>query len=131
MVVDWIQHHPLGFAHAILRRVVYYWTGYWSFQPEYLKIEPTELPNMFYVCCVTLLMLRGVRRFWRWNRTAAMPYLVLIVIFPLAYYLSLVLMDYRQPIEPAIIVLAIAGAFPFKSAQADAWVGAERARQLK
>jgi 4-amino-4-deoxy-L-arabinose transferase-like glycosyltransferase len=130
MVVDWIQHHPLEFAHAILRRVVYYWTGYWSFRSEYLKIEPTELPNMFYVCCVTLLMLRGVRRFWRWNRRAAMPYLVLIGIVPLTYYLTIVAMDYRQPIEPAIIVLAIAGAIPFKSAQADAWVGAERARQL-
>ena len=127
MVVDWIRNHPMEIAHDILRRVVYYWTGYWSLRPEYLQIEPTEVPNMFYVCGVTLFMMRGVRRFWRWNRTAAMPYLVLIGIFPLTYYLSLVLMDYREPIEPAIIVLAVAGAIPFKNARADKWVGAERA----
>jgi hypothetical protein len=55
-------------------------------------------------------MLRGARRFWRQNRAAALPYLVLIAVFPLTYYITHPLMDYRQPIEPAIIVLATAGA---------------------
>lgn len=114
LVVGWIKHHPLEFAFDIKRRALYYWTGYWSFRPEYLAIEPTELPNMFYVCVMTLLMLRGIWRFWRWNRREAMPYLVLVGIFPLPYYFSLALMDYRQPIEPAIVVLAIAGALPWR-----------------
>jgi hypothetical protein len=59
-------------------------------------------------------MLRGIRRFWRHNRAAVWPYLVLIGIFPLTYYISHPLMDFRQPIEPAIIVLATFGAFPWK-----------------
>jgi 4-amino-4-deoxy-L-arabinose transferase-like glycosyltransferase len=117
LAAAWIRSHRGDFIRAIGRRAIYYWTGYWSFRPEYLQIEPTELPNMFYVCLVTLLLLRGMRRLLRTNPSAAIPYLILVCIFPLTYYLSLVLMDYRQPIEPAIVVLAVAGALPFRRRQ--------------
>ncbi len=90
--------------------------------------------KLFYVSCVTLLMLRGIRRFWRFNRAALLPYLVLICFFPITYYITHPLMDYRQPIEPAIIVLAVAGAVPWKrikpgqaNARSSLWIGAERA----
>jgi hypothetical protein len=69
---------------------------------------------MFYVCSVTFLMLRGLRRLLRRNASALVPYLVLIGIFPITYYLSLALMDYREPIEPAVVVLAVAGAIPYR-----------------
>jgi hypothetical protein len=96
--------------------------------------EPTELPDMFQCIAITLLMLRGAWRFWRLSRAAALPYLILIGVFPLAYYITHPLMDYRQPIEPAIVVLAVAGALPFRflkrasvAAQQQQWIGAERA----
>jgi 4-amino-4-deoxy-L-arabinose transferase-like glycosyltransferase len=127
LAAAWIRSHPGDFLRAISRRTVYYWTGYWSLKPEYLAIEPTEIPMMFYVCGVTLLMLRGLWRFWRWNRNAVMPYLILIVVFPVTYYLSLALIDYREPIEPAIVVLAVAGAVPFWRARAERWIGSEAA----
>jgi hypothetical protein len=44
----------------------------------------------------------------------ALSYSVLIGVFPLTYYTTHPLMDYRQPIEPAIIVLAVAGVVPWK-----------------
>ena len=82
---------------------------------------------------MTLLMLRGVGRFWRMNRAALLPYLVLIGIFPLAYYITHPLMDYCQPIEPAVIVLAVSGAFPWRrirhdhaDSQSPELIGAER-----
>ena len=114
LAVAYVSHHPLSFALVSLRRVVYYWTGFWSFSAEYRGREPFELPNMFFCGGITLLMLRGARRFGRLNRAALLPYLVLIGIFPLTYYITHPLMDYRQPIEPAIIVLAIAGVFPWR-----------------
>lgn len=114
LAAAWIRSHPGDFLRAIRRRFIYYWTGYWSFRPEYLAIEPTELPNMFYVCSVTALMLVGLFRLLRTNAVAAIPYLILIVLFPVTYYLSLVLMDYREPIEPAIVVLAVAGALSLR-----------------
>jgi hypothetical protein len=69
---------------------------------------------MFYVTCVTLLMLRGISRMARINVSGLLPYMVLVCVFPLTYYMTNTLMDYRQPIEPAIVVLAVAGAVPFK-----------------
>jgi len=41
-------------------------------------------------------------------------------------------MDYRQPIEPAVIVLAIAGAVPWKRlkpGETGAWIGSQHASQ--
>jgi 4-amino-4-deoxy-L-arabinose transferase-like glycosyltransferase len=117
LAAQWIRSHPGDFFRAVRRRVLYYWTGYWSLRPAYRAIEPTELPNMFYVCSVTALMLLGLFRLLRSNAVAAIPYLILVVIFPLTYYLSLVLMDYREPIEPAIVVLAVAGALSLRRFQ--------------
>jgi hypothetical protein len=121
-------------VYKTMRRVLYYWTGFWSLSAEELRDQPYWPANMFYVSCITLLMLRGIRRFWRFNRASLLPYLVLICVFPITYYITHPLMDYRQPIEPAIIVLAIAGAVPWrriKPGQAmprsSLWIGAERA----
>ena len=114
LVAAWIPAHPGDFVHSVMRRFIYYWTGYWSLRPEYLQVDPTGPPLMFYVIGMTVLMLLGIRRLWHWNREDLMPYLVLVGIFPITYYLSLVLMDYRQPIEPAIVVLAVAGAMKFR-----------------
>lgn len=114
LAIDYIEQHPEFPLYKTLRRIFYYWTGYWSFSAQELREQPYEPFNVFYVGCMTLLMLRGVRRLWRLNRTALLPYLALICIFPLTYYITHPLMDYRQPIEPAIVVLAIAGALPLK-----------------
>ena len=79
---------------------------------EEFREQPYEPANVFYVSSMTILMLLGLRRRWRINPATALPYLVLICIFPLTYYITHPLMDYRQPIEPAIVVLAVAGVIP-------------------
>jgi 4-amino-4-deoxy-L-arabinose transferase-like glycosyltransferase len=132
MSIDDFKHRPhLGFlVSQTLRRFLYYWSGYWSFSSRELQAQPFGPENMFYVSCMTLLMLRGIRRFWRQNRTALWPYLVLIGFFPLTYYLTNPLMDYRQAIEPAIVVLAISGLLPWRSIRpggGNHWGGEERA----
>ena len=63
-------------------------------------------------------MLIGIFSLWLTNRTAVIPYLLLIGIFPITYYLTHPMMDYRQPIEPAVIVLGVAGVFAFRRAKA-------------
>jgi hypothetical protein len=130
IAVDYIKAHPGFMIHKTIRRIFYYWTGYWSLSAKELHEQPYEPFNIFQVCAVSFFMLRGARRLWRVYRTALLPYLVLICIFPLTYYITHPLMDYRQPIEPAIIVLAIAGAIPWKrlgSARPAAWTGHEPA----
>jgi 4-amino-4-deoxy-L-arabinose transferase-like glycosyltransferase len=129
LAISYIQEHPEFFVHKTLRRFFYYWTGIWSLSAEELREQPYEPGNIFYVCSITFLMLRGIGRFWRLNRTALWPYLVLISVFPITYYITHPLMDYRQPIEPAIIVLGVAGAVPWKRlkpGQTALWIGADR-----
>jgi 4-amino-4-deoxy-L-arabinose transferase-like glycosyltransferase len=129
LAVDYLKQHPEFFVHKTIRRFFYYWTGYWSLSAQEFREQPYSPGNIFYVCSITLLMLRGARRFWRQNRAAVLPYLVLIGIFPLTYYITHPLMDYRQPIEPAVIVLAVAGALPWRRIQSRLgihWAGAER-----
>jgi len=118
LILAYLREHPEFLVHKTLRRITYYWTGYWSFSLNELREQPYEPGNVFYVCSMTFLMLLGVRRLWRMNRTAALPYLVLIGIFPITYYLTHPLMDYREPIEPAVIVLAVAGALSLKRVEA-------------
>jgi 4-amino-4-deoxy-L-arabinose transferase-like glycosyltransferase len=135
MTLDEFHNHPHYSFLVIktLRRFVYYWTGYWSFSAEELQAQPYAPENCFYVTCITLLMLRGIRRLWRLNHTALLPYLVLIGIFPMTYYITKPLMDYRQPIEPAIIVLAVAGAVPWKriaNSKPPAWAGTESTQSV-
>jgi 4-amino-4-deoxy-L-arabinose transferase-like glycosyltransferase len=130
MAIAAVKNHPLFVVKKTLRRVCYYWTGFWSFSADELRREPYSPGNVLYCCCISLLMLRGIHRLWRLNRSAALPYLILIAVFPLTYYLTYPLMDYRQPIEPAILVLSISGALPWKRVRASRliqWTGAERA----
>ncbi|MGA2571620.1 MAG: glycosyltransferase family 39 protein [Terracidiphilus sp.] len=101
-----------------LRRVVYYWTGYWSFSAQELSDQPFTPGLAFYITTVTLFMLLGIRTMWRTKRTALVPYLLLIGVFPITYYLTHPMMDYRQPVEPAVIVLAVAGALSLRRAKA-------------
>jgi 4-amino-4-deoxy-L-arabinose transferase-like glycosyltransferase len=128
---DFHQHPHYSFlVIKTLRRIVYYWTGYWSFSAEELRAQPFTLENCFYISCITLLMLRGIARFWRRNRTALWPYLVLICIFPITYYMTKTVMDYRQAIEPAVVVLIVSGVLPWRRILPDRlahWVGTERA----
>jgi len=109
------QHPQYSFLVVkTLRRVLYYWTGYWSFSAREMRDQPTEPAMVFYLGCMTLLMLRGAIRLYLTNRPAVPPYLIVLCFFPLTYYITNPLMDYRQAIEPEVVVLAVAGAFPWK-----------------
>jgi hypothetical protein len=59
-------------------------------------------------------MLLGARRFWRRDAFSALPYLVLIAVFPITYYVTHATPDYRQPIEPEVVVLAVMGILSLK-----------------
>ncbi len=120
MSLDDLKNHP-HYAFLVvktLRRIVYYWTGFWSFSAQELHDQPATPGTVFYVTTVTLFMLLGIRSLWRTNRTAVMPYLLLIAVFPVTYYLTHPMMDYRQPLEPAVVVLGVAGAVSLRRATA-------------
>jgi 4-amino-4-deoxy-L-arabinose transferase-like glycosyltransferase len=114
LATNFIEHHPLFFAGLSVRRAVSFWTGFWSFSPAYLNREPLEIPDVFFCTGMTVLMLVGARWFWRRDARGALPYLVLLAIFPVTYYVTHATPDYREPIEPEVVVLVAAGALSLK-----------------
>ncbi|MDQ2840563.1 MAG: glycosyltransferase family 39 protein, partial [Acidobacteriota bacterium] len=88
IALQYMHAHPGFVIHKTLRRALYYWTGFWSLSAKELREQPYEPFNILQVCAITFFMLRGIRRLWRLNRPALWPYLVLICVFPLTYYVT-------------------------------------------
>lgn len=107
--MTWVRQHPALFAEVTGRRIFRFWTGFWSFTGEYLHEEPLDVPNLFFCSAVTFFMFCGIRRWWKMDRRHALPYAIVIAIFPITYYLTHTSMDYRQPIEPEIVILVAMG----------------------
>ncbi len=101
-----IQSHPGIYLWRSFRRVVYMWTGFWSLSPEYLREEPLDLANTFFCTTFTVLAMTGLHKALRSSRNAAMPYVLVLLAFPLVYYFTHSEISYRLPIEPELVVLA-------------------------
>jgi hypothetical protein len=105
--LDFIDHHRGLYAWMTARRVVYLWTGYWSFGHRYLQEEPMDPPNIVFCTLLTVLTLAGLSRAWRDSWVVAMPYLIAFFFFPIVYYLTHPEDYYRRPIDPLFVVLAL------------------------
>ncbi|HEY4358949.1 MAG TPA: glycosyltransferase family 39 protein [Acidobacteriaceae bacterium] len=116
LTIDFVKTHPGFFVEATARRIVRFWTGYWSFRPDYLKYEPFDLPNVPFCLFLLVFMIRGLKRWWDESPIATLPYLLALLVFPIPYYLTHSSMDYRQPIEPMILMLVTVGLFGTRSA---------------
>jgi len=107
--MDRLKSDPAAFVAVSLRRVVRYWTGYWSFSHAYLADEGLDVPNVPFCTALTLLMLLGAWQLVRLLKRGAFPFLMTFVIFPIPYYVTHASMDYRQAIEPVIVVACAQG----------------------
>jgi len=101
-----IDSHRLLYVEQTLRRVVYLWTGFWSFSPRYLQEEPADPLNIVFCTGLTILTLMGLHRVWSADTAVAMPYVLVFVFFPIIYYLTHPEDYYRRPIDPQYVVLA-------------------------
>lgn len=119
--MEFINEHRLLYVQQTVRRVVYLWTGFWSFSPRYLQEEPADPFNMIFCSGLTILTLMGLWQAWRADSAVAMPYLLVFIFFPIVYYLTHPEDYYRRPIDPQFVVLT---AFAVAS-----WA-AERKRRL-
>lgn len=109
----YIRAHPGWFAWMTLRRMVYLWTGFWSFDRSYLREEPLDPPNIVVNTTMTILGLLGLRRVFKRDFSLGMRFAIVLFFFPLPYYISHPETYYFRPVDPLIVVLAavaIAGA---------------------
>jgi hypothetical protein len=103
----YIDTHPGFFVVTTLRRIVYLWTGFWSFSKSYLAQEPLDVPNIFFSATLTFLCLLGLLRAFRSNAMMAAPYAAMLLSFPVVYYVTHVEVYYRRQIDPMMLVLAV------------------------
>jgi 4-amino-4-deoxy-L-arabinose transferase-like glycosyltransferase len=104
-----VRQHKRRFLHDTEHRIVRYWTGYWSLAPSYLEHEPLDLPNVPFCTTLSLFLIFGLITWGRNHREMLLPFALLLIVFPIPYYLTHASMDYRQPIEPELAILVTAG----------------------
>jgi 4-amino-4-deoxy-L-arabinose transferase-like glycosyltransferase len=103
----YIANHPRAYAFRSLRHAVFMWTGFWSFNPEYLRQEPFDPENICFLSSLTLLSLAGLYRMFRAGKPEmAMLYLLVLLSFPVPYYLSHLDPGFRHPVDPLLLILA-------------------------
>ncbi len=78
----YIHAHPAWYAWMCVRRAVYLWTGYWSFNRDYLALEPMDPANIPFATALTLLALLGLLTAWRKTPFEAIRYGGVLFLFP-------------------------------------------------
>jgi 4-amino-4-deoxy-L-arabinose transferase-like glycosyltransferase len=116
-----LRSHPGIFLWRSLRRVVYMWTGYWSLRPEYLREEPFDPPNILFCTAFTLLAILGWSKALQKDAEKAIPYALVVLVYPVVYYFTHSDIAYRQPLDPMIVILG--------SCTVVSWLGAREASQ--
>lgn len=101
----YIHGHPEWYAWMSLRRAVYIWTGYWSFDPDYLALEPMDPANIPFATCITVLGLFGIVVAWRKARFEAFRYAGVLFLFPLMYYFSHPEPYQLRAVDPLLVIL--------------------------
>lgn len=103
---SYIRAHPDWFAWMTCRRVLYMWTGYWSFDRAYLKEEPLDPPNILLDSTMTVLGLLGLWRVFKRDSGMGWRFAIVLIFFPMAYYISHPETYYFRPVDPIIVLLA-------------------------
>jgi hypothetical protein len=101
-----IERDPEWFAVRTVRRIVFLWTGFWSFDRSYLAEETFDLANIPFCTALTALALFGLWRAYQHDPVLATLYASMIVLFPLIYYVTSPEDYYRRPLDTILVVLA-------------------------
>lgn len=105
--MEFISGHKGFFVWISLRRAVYMWINYWSFDRDYLRQEPFDPPAVFLCSTLTLLAFWGLWTGGRANAAAMVPYAITLFFFPVVYYVTHPEDYYRRPVDPFFVVLAV------------------------
>jgi 4-amino-4-deoxy-L-arabinose transferase-like glycosyltransferase len=102
---EYIHDHRGWYAWMCARRAVYLWTGYWSFDHDYLALEPMDPANIPFATCLTLIGLAGLFLSWGEKPFEAIRYGGVLFLFPLMYYFSHPEPYHLRPLDPLLVIL--------------------------
>ena len=101
----YIRAHPAWYAWMCVRRAVYLWTGYWSFNRHYLALEPMDPANIPFATALTFLGLLGLIAAWRKTPFEALRYGGVLFLFPVMYYFTHPEPYHLRPLDPLLLIL--------------------------
>jgi hypothetical protein len=105
--IAYMASHPGAYALRSLRHAIFMWTGFWSFNLDYLRQEPFDPENICFLTLLSLLSIAGLYYMFREGRgTAARLYFLVLLSFPVPYYLSHLDPGFRHPVDPLLVILA-------------------------
>lgn len=102
---SYILSHPRWYARMCVRRAIYLWTGYWSFDPAYLKQEEMDPANIPVATVIALLAVVGLFYASRSYPAEALQYGLILLFYPFVYYLVHPETYYLRPIDPILLIL--------------------------
>ncbi len=101
----YINAHPRWYAWMTVRRALYLWTGYWSFNREYLADEPLDPFNIPVATGITLIAVVGLLFTWRENGFEAIRYGGVLLVYPFLYYFVHPEAYRMRPLDPLLVIL--------------------------
>lgn len=113
IALQFIRQHPGEFLRLSARRFLRFWT----------TPRGTAWP------LVSISAWAGMVLMLRRKRLGAAPYAIVLVVFPLIYYVTHSFPTYRHPIEPVLILLAAYAVLSGVEAGAG-WLGRDRTKNI-
>ena len=114
--VDFLKRHPGHFVALTVRRIVYVWTGIWDKRLTW-RLDETGILHVILYTGISILALWGLWRGIRGRNSNLVPLAILLVFFPVVYYITHADVRYRHPIDPAIVILATYGGLQLRNKQ--------------
>jgi hypothetical protein len=109
--LEFISANPGLYSELCVRRLFYTWTAFWNLEPGNVAIEfhdPSS--NVYLTVPLTILMLVGLWQGFRNLRAATIPFLIVLVLYPLLFYFTDAEIRYRHLIDPEVVIMAAVGA---------------------
>jgi 4-amino-4-deoxy-L-arabinose transferase-like glycosyltransferase len=106
--IQYMLANPAREAHLISRRIISLWSGGTPTPvKDFLSVDSTWFRFvLLFNILVAVGTLAGIFVLFRDRNSYAFPTAVFPIVYPWAYYLTLVLPRYRLPIDPVVMLLA-------------------------
>jgi 4-amino-4-deoxy-L-arabinose transferase-like glycosyltransferase len=104
-VLESVHRDPWAFIAMCFRRVLFTWGGYWTWSAKYLQNNPFATSHMLVTMVVSLFAFAGLWLAIKGKNPVATPLVLVLLVFPIPYYLSHANPQYRHPIDPMILAL--------------------------
>ncbi len=104
-----IHEHPGVYAYLVFKRFADFWTGAWNLSPQFIKDNPGQAANIPFSTAITIFALIGLRRAFQYDRNIAWAFAICLIVYPIIYYLTTYEIPYRHPLDPLLVILAVAG----------------------